>query len=167
MPTLTELPADARIRLSAIAPALAPDDAAHLISAINKLFEQFIRENRVHAFAVEVLGQGQVLAVGWVNGEGPLSGCSHDKLGQLLLLHEKRSGCSLLDAPPIVIATSAGLRCLDRPMLKTLVARGEITPASIHWDLRVDTVQAWKALGQRPARDTWLGPVIERAQITG
>ncbi len=167
MTRLADLPADARIRLTSITPALSAEQTTQLLTALDKLFQQFVREDRIHQFATEVLGQGQVLALGWVNANGPLSGCSHDKIGQILLTHETRSGCRLLDAPPIVVAATDGLHCVDRAMLKVLVAHGVVTPESIHWDLRVETLEAWRTVGQRPARDTWLGPVIQRAQQAG
>ena len=167
MTRLADLPADARIRLTSIAPALSEEQSAQLITAIEKLFQQFLREDRICNFATEVLGHGQILAVGWVNTNGPLSGCSHDKLGQILLAHETRSGCQLLDAPPIVVAAPDKLHCVDRAMLKALVTSGVITQDSIHWDLRVETLEAWRTTGQRPALDTWLGPVIQRAQQVG
>lgn len=164
MTKLADLPADARIRLTSIAPALSDEQATQLLTAIEKLFQQFLREDRIRHFAAEVLGQGHVLAVSWVNANGPLSGCSHDKLGQVLQAHQTRSGCRLLDAPPIVVTATDGLHCVDRAMLKTLVANGAVTPDSIHWDLRVETLEAWRTAGQQPARNTWLGPVIQRAQ---
>jgi len=167
MTRLADLPADARIRLTSIAPALSNEHATQLLTAIDKLFQQFLREDRIRHFAAEVMGNGQVLAVGWVNANGPLSGCSHDKLGQVLQAHETRSGCRLLDAPPIVVATTDGLYCVDRTMLKTLVKGGVVTQDSIHWDLRVETMEGWRTAGQQPARNTWLGPVIQRVQQVG
>ncbi len=167
MTRLANLPANARMRLTSIAPALSDEQSTQLLTAIGKLFQQFQREDRIRDFATEVLGHGQVLAVGWVDGNGPLSGCSHDKLGQVLQAIQARYGCQLLDAPPIVVATSDGLHCVDRTKLKALVANGVITQDSIHWDLRVETLEAWRTTGQRPARDTWLGPVILRAQQVG
>ncbi len=165
MQTLSTLPTHARIRLTAIAPAMAIDQQALLLGAIDKLFLQFVREHRISLYAAEILGAGQVLAVAWVDESGPLSGCSHDKLGQVLKLFEERTRSLLLAAPPIVIESTTGLRCVNRSELKTLLTEQAITPDSIHWDLRVDTLAAWHKNGRRPARETWLAPIIERAFI--
>jgi hypothetical protein len=167
MTALTDLPAEARIRLTSIAPAMLPEHAAQLLSAIEKLFQQFLREDRIRQFAADLLGDGHVLAIAWVDAHEPLSGCSHDKLGQVLQAHETRSGCRLLDAPPIVINTTNGLRCVDRIALKKLVHNGEVNHDCLHWNLRVETMAEWRAFGQQPARLTWLGPLIQRLQQVG
>jgi hypothetical protein len=163
MTALSDLPPNARVVLRPIHPPLAVDAAAALVQAIDKLFAQFTREDRVSAHAVEVLADGAVLAVAFVDG-APLSGCSHDKLGQVLAAHEARTGAKLLDAPPIIVEVDGRPACVDRAGLKALVAAGRVSRDTIHWDLRVDTVGAWRDLGRRPARETWLAPLIERMQ---
>ena len=161
MPALSELPPSAHLALRPIHPPLAPEAAAALVQAIDKLFAQFIREDRISTHAVEVLANGAVLAVAFVDGT-PLSGCSHDKLGQILATHETRSGCKILDAPPIMVEVDGRPTCVDRVGLKALVAANRVDANSIHWDLGADSVGAWRDNGRRPARDTWLAPLIER-----
>ncbi len=168
MPALSELPSSAHLALRPIHPPLLPEAAAALVQAIDKLFSQFIREDRISTHAVEVLANGAVLAVAFVD-DTPLSGCSHDKLGQVLAAHEARTGSKLLDAPPIMIEVDGHPTCVDRLGLKALVVANRVDANSIHWDLRSDTVGAWHQQGRRPARDTWLAPLIARAQtsVTG
>ena len=168
MPMLSELPPSARLVLRPIYPPLTPEAAAALVQAIDKLFAQFIREDRISAHAVEILADGAVLAVAFTD-DTPLSGCSHDKLGQILATHEARTGSKLLDAPPIMVEVDGKPTCVDRVGLKALVAANRVDANSIHWDLRNDTVGAWRQQGRRPARDTWLAPLIARAQtsVTG
>jgi hypothetical protein len=163
MLALSSLPPEARLRLSAIAPALSDEFSAVLLSALNKLMTQFAREGRITDFAGEILGEGHILGLGWLDAQGPLSGCSHDKIGQLLQSFEQRSACHLLDAPPIVVEATTGLCCVDRTTLKAMVANGTVSLDSKHWDLRSETIAAWNTTGRQPARDTWLGPVIQRA----
>lgn len=163
MPALSDLPPTARLVLRPIHPPLAPEAATALVQAIDKLFAQFTREDRVSAHAVEVLADGAVLAVAFVDGT-PLSGCSHDKLAQVLAAHEARTGAKLLDAPPIMVEVDGKPTSVDRSGLKALVAAGRVTSASTHWDLRVDTIGAWQERGRIPARTSWLAPLIERLQ---
>jgi hypothetical protein len=163
MPALSDLPSSARLVLRPIHPPLAADAATALVQAIDKLFAQFAREDRVSAHAVEVLADGAVLAVAFVDGT-PLSGCSHDKLAQVLAAHEMRTGTKLLDAPPILIEVDGKPTSVDRSGLKALVVAGRVTGDTTHWDLRVDTVGAWRERGRVPARVSWLAPLIERMQ---
>lgn len=165
MPALSDLPPNARLVLRPIHPPLTPDAAAALVQAIDKLFAQFTREDRVSAHAVEVLANGAVLAVAFVD-DTPLSGCSHDKLAQVLAAHEARTGAKVLDAPPIMVEVDGTPTCVDRAGLKALVAAGRVSADTTHWDLRVDTIGAWRERGRVPARSSWLAPLIERLQAT-
>lgn len=161
MPALSELPPTARLVLRPIHPPLAPEAATALIQAIDKLFAQFTREDRISSHAAEVLADGAVLAIAFVD-DTPLSGCSHDKLAQVLTAHEARTGSKLLDAPPIMIEVDGRPTCVDRVGLRALIAAGRVDANTIHWDLRADSVGAWREHGRRPARETWLAPLIER-----
>jgi hypothetical protein len=164
MPTLSDLPPTAHLVLRPIHPPLAPDAATALVQAIDKLFAQFTREDRVSVHAVEVLADGAVLAVAFVDST-PLSGCSHDKLAQVLKAHEERTGAKLLDAPPIMVEVGGKPTCIDRAGLKALIADGRVTKASIHWDLRVDTIGAWQERGRVPAYTSWLAPIVEQYTV--
>jgi hypothetical protein len=159
---LSSLPPSARIRLTSIAPALTAAQGDALIAALEKLAEQFVREGRITQFALELLGENQVLAFAWENVREPLSGCSHDKFAQILQLHEEKSGVRLLQAPPIVIATTDGLRCVDRAQLKHYLRSGVFTPQHAHWNLRTETVGEWLSDGIKPANETWLAPIVQR-----
>lgn len=164
MTALSDLPPSARLVLRPIHPPLAPDAAAALVQAIDKLFAQFTREDRVSTHAVEVLADGAVLAVAFVDGT-PLSGCSHDKLAQVLKAHEERTGAKLLDAPPIMVEVDGKPTSVDRAGLKALVAAGRVTRDSTHWDLRVDTIGAWQERGRVPAHTSWLAPIVEQYAV--
>jgi hypothetical protein len=166
MPVLSELPPTARLVLRPIHPPLTPEAAVALIQAIDKLFAQFTREDRISTHAAEVLADGAVLAVAFVD-DTPLSGCSHDKLAQVLTAHETRTGSKLLDAPPIMVEVDGQPTCVDRVGLRALIAAGRVDANTMHWDLRADSVGAWRGNGRRPARDTWLAPLIARAQTSG
>lgn len=144
---LADLPDQAHLRVIASDPALTAEMGAHLATAIDKLFHQFQREGRVVAWASEIQAEGALLVLAWT--EAPLSGCSHDKIGGLLAACSTRSGCRLLDAPPIVVATGAGVRCTDRAGLRALVAAGAVDADSAVWLRSASTLGQWRREGGR------------------
>lgn len=166
MATLAELPDHARLTLLPAAPPLDDAAAQALGAAIDKLFAQFAREGRCAGWAVEALGGGAVLAIAYVGAE-PLSGCSHDKLAQLLATHEQRGGRALLAAPPLVVEVDGAPLATDRAGLRALVAAGRVGLDTIHWDLRVATLGEWRGRGRVPASASWLGPLVVRAAAAG
>ncbi len=159
MDQLSDLPDHARLRLLPVAPPLAPDEGAALAAAIAKLMRQFAREGRLARWAVEVLGDGALLAIATLGAE-ELSGCSQDKLAQLLAHHEQAGGRAIIAAPPIVIEISGQPRCLDRRQLRACAERGEVTMASVHWDVRVATLGDWRRAGRRPLGGSWLAALL-------
>jgi hypothetical protein len=161
MPGLDALGDDALVRLLAVDPPLSPAAAQALLAALDKLLAQFAREGRLQRWAVASEAGGAALVIAW---EGPpISGCSHDKLAQVLAKHEAESGSSMLAAPPILIEVAGRPRAIDRAALKALVAAGQAGPGSTHWDLRVTTLGAWRRRGRRPAGETWLAPLLAPA----
>jgi hypothetical protein len=159
MPSLDDLGDDALVRLLAAHPPLSPAAAVALLAALDKLLAQFAREGRLTRWAVASEADGAVVVIAW---EGPpISGCSHDKLAQVLARHEESSGASVLAAPPILIEVAGKPRALDRAALKALVAAGQAGPSSTHWDLRVGTLGEWRRRGRRPAGETWLAPLLQ------
>lgn len=146
---LADLPDEARIHLVPCDPPLPSDEAAALAAQLDRLFTQFAREGRVSAWAAAAQADGAVLLIAWV-GDDDLSGCSRDKVARLLLAHEERAGRRLLSAPPIVVATASGPRCVDRRGLRALVASGAVDAAAGVYDLRVPTLGAWRSAGRVP-----------------
>lgn len=158
MPGLDDLGDDALVRLLAADPPLSADASAALVSALDKLMAQFARDGRLTRWAVATDADGAALIIAW---EGPaISGCSHDKLAQVLAKHENTSGSNLLAAPPILIEIDGKPRAIDRATLKRLVSSGQAGPTSTHWDLRVGTLGEWRRYGRRLARETWLAPLL-------
>ena len=143
---LADLPDHARLHLVPCDPPLAAADAEALVAQADKLFTQFAREGRLGAWAIEAQVDGAVLAMAWV-GDADLSGCSRDKVARLLLTHEECTGRRLLGAPPILVATTAGARCVDRRGLRELIASGAVEGV---YDLRAATLGAWRSAGRVP-----------------
>ena len=150
---LMDLPVDSALRLFPISPACDVATAQRVQTALAKLFEQFAREARITAWGSGLLASGAVLAVAWQAHE-TLSGCSHDRLGRLLL-HFEDEQRRILNAPPLVIEPNprpadgswacleeATVVCCDRLALRQLLAEGRFGGASLVWNLQVVTLAA-------------------------
>jgi hypothetical protein len=148
MVPLASLPDDARVRVLTCDPALIGMPAESLVAALGKLFEQFIREDRCTEYAVAIEAAGRALTIAWRGP--PLSGCSHDKISQLLASHEARSGCALLTAPPLLVEVAGRPQPMLRGELRRLYATGEITDASRTWEIRAETLGVWRAGAGKP-----------------
>ena len=142
------LSATALVRVLTIDPALPAAAAPDLISALEKLFAQFTREDRCHAHAITVEADGRALVIAWEGA--PLSGCSHDKINQVLSAHEGRTGCSLLAAPPLLVAVAGTPQALMRGGLRRLIQDGQVGPDSASWDVRATTLGAWRDSAGKP-----------------
>ena len=146
------LSANALVRVLTIDPALPAAAAPDLISALDKLFVQFTREDRCHAHAITVEADGRALVIAWEGA--PLSGCSHDKINQVLMTHETRTGSSLLAAPPLLVAVAGKPQALMRGSLRQLIQDGQVDPDSATWDVRATTLGAWQAAAGKPFADS-------------
>ena len=147
---IADLSSDALVRVFASEPAMSPTFATELAAAIGKLLAQFTREGRCATTSAAVEGHGRFLVIAW---EGPpLSGCSHDKIAQVIATHEARSGCAVLAAPPIAIGKDAV--CLtDRAGLRRLLATAACDGDTPVWNLRAAHLGEWR-LSPVPLRST-------------
>lgn len=139
---------NALTRIMTCDPALPAEAIPALVDALVKLFAQFQREGRCGASEVLVEVDGRALVIAW---EGPaLSGCSHDKISQILGLHETRTDCALLAAPPLLVAVAGQPQALMRGGLRQRLAQGTVGPDSPTWDIRASTLGAWRAAAGQP-----------------
>lgn len=159
MHAFADLPDDARVQVLPCDPPLTPEQSAALIAAIDKLFAQFAKEARLEGWAAEPAAGGALLVIA-SHGAEVLSGCSKDKLAQILAAHEQRTGCRLLDAPPIVVEVASTPRCVDRATLRTLVTQGAVSALTFVYDTRVDRLGDWRSRGRVPASDCWVGGLM-------
>lgn len=139
---IADLSSDALIRVFAAEPAMPVQVANEMVAAIDKLFLQFMREGRCQTAAAETEANGRFLVIAW---EGPpLSGCSHDKIAQVITAYEARCGCALLTAPPIAIGERAAVRVTNRAGLRASLASGACDSRTPVWNLRAATVGEWR-----------------------
>jgi hypothetical protein len=155
---LDHLGDDCLVRVTPADPPL--DDASWtcLESALSKLFAQFEREGRVSTWGCERAAGGAAVVIAWAAPEGVISGCSHDKLSRLLLAQEEGDR-RLVSAPPILVEVDGAPRCVDRAALRALVADGRVGPSTPVFDLRAETLGAWRR-GRRPLRETPLARLL-------
>jgi hypothetical protein len=161
MDALSDLPDNARIRLLPVDPPLDGEAASALLAGLEKLFRQFARDGRVTRWAAEVAGGGAVLIIAYLGAE-EISGCSQDTLARLLHAHEQDGLRRIVAAPPIVVEVAGIPRCVDRAGLRRLTEAGEVSSASVHWDVRVTTLGEWRQAGRRPIAATWLADLLAR-----
>lgn len=157
---LVDLPDESHLRVIASMPAVDPVAGAELQAAIDKLFAQFQREGRVVTWASELQAEGALLVLAWTTA--PISGCSHDKLGGVVSVFAERGGRRMLDAPPMVVATRAGVRCTDRAGLRSLLAERLVDGESAVWLRSATSLGEWRRdAGQRLA-DSPLAMLLSR-----
>lgn len=158
---LADLPDDAQIRVLAIDPPLDQAAVHDLLAAIAKLFAQFAREDRLTVWAGETQAEGALLVLAWT--AQPLSGCSHDKLNGLLTHVSGRDGRRMLDAPPIVVRSRDGVRCVDRAGLRALIAAGAVDGASPLWLRAAITLGQWRREAGQPLSASPLAFLVQGA----
>ena len=158
---LNHLPGDCLLRVVTSFPLLSYGAADALVAALEKLFVQFQAEGRCADYGLEVAGDGAFVLMAWV---GPvLSGCSHDKIGKVLALHEGRSSVRLLAPPPIVAEVDGKPAHFTHATFKAAAVEGSIAEETPMWDTLADTLGAWRHSGKRPLHDHWAFPLFQRA----
>lgn len=155
------LPASSLIRVLAAEPALTVDSAAPLVEALNRLLVQFVREGRCAQALATAEEAGRFIIIAW---DGPpLSGCSHDKLNQVVAVHEVRAGVRMLDAPPLAIGAPGAVRLTDRAGLRVELQAGRSSATTPVWDLRAATLADWQR-GPQPLAVSPFARLLSSAQ---
>ena len=142
------LPDTAHVRVLTSEPPVA--EPTSLIAALDKLFAQFVREDRCSAWTVTVEVGGRAVVLAWEGA--PLSGCSHDKINGVVGAFAPQA----LNSPPILIEGA----CLMRGDLKRRMSAGEVSSTTPWWDVRVTTVADWRKQPQDLAHG-WLWDFVQ------
>jgi hypothetical protein len=153
---MPELPDDARCRILIADPDFG--ELAPLIAGLGKLFTQFAREQRLVAWDVYGAHDGAALVLAW-SPDAPLSGCSHDKLNGVVALHEARTGCRILAAPPLCIRVDGGWRCVDRAGLRAVA-----DPSTPLIDHRIERLGHWRQRGLTTVGASWAAALLAPRQ---
>ena len=131
---------NAQLRIFAAEPALPAAAAGQVITAVEKLFRQFEREGRCAGGSAWTEQGGRFVLIAW---DGPaLSGCSHDKVAQVLQAAERAHGVDILASPPIAVDQPP--RLLTRGGVRAGLEAGTLTPDTCWWPLRTATMGEWR-----------------------
>jgi hypothetical protein len=131
----------AHVRVFASEPPLPLSASARLTSSLEKLLRQFEREGRCAAGSAWVEEAGRFVVVAW---DGPaLSGCSHDKIGQILQATERAHAVELLGSAPLAVGMPPQL--MTRSGVRAALAAGRLTLASPWWQVRATELSRWRA----------------------
>ena len=142
---------DAHLRVFAAEPPLPATTAKLVSAALAKLLRQFEREGRCTQGAVWTEQEGRFVLLAW---EGPhLSGCSHDKVAQVVQAAERAHGIDMLASLPIAVDQPP--RLLTRAGVRAGLESGVLTSESRWWPLRAETVGEWRK-GPFTLRDSGL-----------
>jgi hypothetical protein len=152
-----DLPADARCQAWPIVPSLPSDAAMDLAEALAKLMRQFAKEGRCSAWRVQIAADGAAAVVAWASL--PLSGCSHDKLNQVLTHHEVKHQVRILTAPPMLLLSANGPLAVDRQGLRAGLAEGRISAQTLVVPLRTQAWATWMA-GPVPLAQSYLAALL-------
>jgi hypothetical protein len=158
---LADLPDTAFLRIIPSEPALDQDQGDALMSALDKLFVQFAKEGRIDTWAIEKDPEGPFLLAAWCSAD--LSGCSKDKIAQVLALHEERTGAALLAPPPLAVLDGAVTRFFGHKTFAEAVRSGSISSDTLAWDTLAADLGAWRSGRVRPVAEHWLAPLYQRA----
>lgn len=150
------LPDDASCRIIAAHPRLDEAAAGALVAALDRLFAQFAREDRLERWSCSAECDGAVVVLAWTPGRA-LSGCSYDKIAGVLARHEGLSNSALLAPPPICIRLDGGWTCVDRAGL-----RARATPATPLLDVRIGRLGDWRSRGSTTVGASWASGLLVR-----
>lgn len=144
----------ARCRILTPDPPLSASEAEQLVGALDKLFAQFAREDRLTHWSCSAEHGGAAIVLAW-EPDAALSGCSHDKLNRLFANHEERTGRQILAPPPFCVQLGGAWRCLDRSGL-----RAQAVAATPFIDARVGSLGEWRARGLTSVGASWAGRLL-------
>lgn len=108
---------------------------------------------------------GRFLAIGVDQSSAGASGCSIDGMFRVLQLLRPSIGANLLPGNRVYWRDHSGrVQSAQRSEFLRLAEFGEITGNTLVFDTAITTAADWRARFERPARETWHGRLIEKAE---
>lgn len=159
--TLADLPDEALCRIHPVEPLPDAADAAIMCASLDKLLQQFEREEAVGAAASTYDPDG-FLVIAYVPVAAPLSGCRGDKLQKVLRHLEQRCACQILDVPPFALKLAGVRRLLTRAELRTGLRQERIHASDLVWNTVPGTLGAWRRAACEPLERSWLATLVAR-----
>ena len=168
---IDELPDSSRTWVFGADRPPGPDAAAQVLDRMRAFLEDWTAHRR-HLRAALDWRHERFLIVAVDESSAAASGCSVDDLMGLLAALEEETGLGLVDTAPVWFRDpreDGRVRTVDRSRFRELAEAGEVGPATVVFDLTVDSLEAvrsgrWEA----PAGETWHASLLpEPAEEAG
>lgn len=154
------LPGDARCWVFASDRPLDDAASAVLLSAVDAYLAQW----KAHGAPLTVardLRHGRFLAVAADERAAGASGCSIDGLYRALQGLERTLGTPLVAGGRVFWrAADGGVAGGPRSAFAAAASSGAVTPETPVFDTTVATAAGWRTAFERPAAETWVGPLL-------
>lgn len=154
------LPADARVWVFASDRPLEASESELLLGRVDAYLEQW-KAHGAPLRSARAWRDHRFLAIGVDPSAEQASGCSIDALFRELQDVERRLATSLVAGGRVFYRDPAGrARQALRSELAALSRAGDLTPDTPVFDTSITDVRSWRERFERPARDTWVGPLL-------
>lgn len=158
LPSIDELPGSSRTWIFGADRPPGPGEAARVLDRMRSFLEGWTAHRR-HLRAALDWRHDRFLVVAVDESSAAASGCSVDDLMRRLEALEEETGLGLVDTAPVWFrdpGEGGRVRTVGRSRFRELAEAGEVGPATVVFDLTVDSLEAvrsgrWEA----PAGETW------------
>jgi hypothetical protein len=156
------LPDDARIWVFGSDRPVTGEAAGRLLAEV----DDFLAQWKAHGEPLSCSRRwddDRFLIIGVNQEDAHASGCSIDGLFRRLQALEPVIGARLLGGGRVYYRDASGMpRSVERSELRERAAAGDLTPATPVFDVGVTSLGDWRTGFERPASETWVGPLLAR-----
>jgi hypothetical protein len=158
--SFASLPAESRVWVFGSDKPLEPDDAARLLSEVDRFLAQW-RAHGVPLTAAREWRENRFLTIGVDTTQESASGCSIDGLFRSLAALERQLGVRLLAGGRVFYRDARGeVRCVGRDEFSDLAARAEVADDTPVFDTSITSAGDWRARFEAPAREAWVRELL-------
>lgn len=155
----SQLPQGARIWVFASDRPLTGRDGTTLLNAVDEFLDQWKAHGAPLRSARE-WRDDRFLVIGVDPTAEQASGCSIDGLFRGLRSLEQALSTVLVAGGRVFYRANGGIDVAKRADVKTLFERGTLTPDTPVFDITLTDAASYRERFQRPARESWLAPMI-------
>jgi hypothetical protein len=154
-----QLPPNARVWVFASDRPLTGNDKTTLLDQVDAFLEQWKAHGAPLRSARE-WRDDRFLVIGVDPTAEQASGCSIDGLFRGLRALEQTLSTALVAGGRIFYRDTSGIHVAKRNDVRTLAERGTLSPDSTVYDTSLTDAASYRERFQRPARDSWIAPLI-------
>lgn len=155
------LPDESRVWVFGSDRTLAERDAELLLAEVDRFLAQW-KAHGVPLTSARDWRDGALLTIGVDTSQENASGCSIDGLFRTLQGVERSLGTRLLGGGRLFYRDGARqVHCVARDRVAELAASGAIDPDTPVFDTGLTTAGEWRARFEAPARETWVGELLQ------